>query len=184
MKKPYFYGKPFPPTISFPIVYHIKTDLSIPFFKIFLLFLKIFSFSTFFGHFFVHYCILKSGLNVRYFENVFYFHFPFKEKKDNTSKKPPNAFLNHLDGKYADKSEPPNATKSAEIITGNIPFGFKSPFFACVFKANKLIGKKENKFAHCATFWGVEKRRSKGIVTVPPPIPIPAGTPPKNPSTT
>lgn len=111
-----------------------------------------------------------------------FFSFPLKEKIARQIKNTPNARLSQTDGKYAAKNAPPTEKITAGIITQAIPFVSNKPLSACVFKATKLMGKKANKFAHCATFCSTLKRSNKGIVTVPPPIPIPAGIPPKKPN--
>ena len=74
-------------------------------------------------------------------------------------------------------------SNSAGRIIHKIPRVCNSLFSACVFSANILMGRKAKRLAHCAIFCSTPPTStSKGMVTVPPPIPIPAGIPPKNPN--
>ena len=103
--------------------------------------------------------------------------------KDKTIKNTPNAFFNSAEGNDVAKNAPVAENKRAGRILQPIPLVSNRPLFACVFKALTLMGRKENRLALWAIFCSTPPTRaSKGMVTVPPPIPIPAGIPPKKPN--
>ena len=97
-------------------------------------------------------------------------------------RKIPNARPSVLDGKYAAKNTPGRDTSAAGRAQVSTPFHTSKPLFLCSASAGTPISAKANKFADCATFCSTPpSRRKSGMVTVPPPIPIPAGIPPKKP---
>lgn len=107
----------------------------------------------------------------------------FNVKKARQIKNKPNAFFKNADGKYAASVAPSAEKPSAGKIIHQIPFVCTSPLSKCVFSAPTLIGRKAKRLAHCAIFCGTPPTSVKsGMVTVPPPMPIPAGIPPKKPS--
>lgn len=90
----------------------------------------------------------------------------------------PKARLNAFAGRTVINNEKSTAVITAGIITYKIPSVLKSPFFLCSGRANAAIGKNAIKFAACARRWSIPKISVKaGIITVPPPIPIPPKTP-------
>ena len=122
--------------------------------------------------------ITRQKEKVNYFSNALR-----KVIKDKTIKNTPNAFFNNAEGNAVAKNAPDAENKRAGRILQPIPLVSKSPLFACVFKALTLIGRKEKRLALWAIFCSTPPTRaSRGMVTVPPPMPMPAGIPPKKPN--
>ena len=102
---------------------------------------------------------------------------------DSAIKNTPNPFFKISEGSAVAKNTPTMDKINDGNITYPTPSLSNNLFFECVFNASKLIGKKAKRLALCAIFCSTPpKMVSRGMVTVPPPMPMPAGTPPKNPN--
>lgn len=108
-----------------------------------------------------------------------------KEQTAIDTKKPPNNFFSNSPSIFATKIEQTTqAIKDGTSINTKL-FLAINPFFACKARAMPPDGKKAIRFANCALFCSTPiSTTSKGKVSVPPPIPIPASTPPKSPANT
>ena len=104
-------------------------------------------------------------------------------KRARNTKNKPNVLRRNGAGRDSAANDPAAAANRAGKAVCAADFFCRSPFFICTFKAHAPAGKNANRLADCAIFGGTPPKKSNsGMVIVPPPIPMPAGIPPRNPS--